>query len=38
VTRVPTLHAKVYMQIATRIWEKISGGTQQRPAPRIMVQ
>jgi ATP-binding protein involved in chromosome partitioning len=31
-------HAKVYKQIATRIWEKISGGAQQRPAPRIVVQ
>jgi ATP-binding protein involved in chromosome partitioning len=31
-------HAKVYKQIATRIWEKISGGDQQRQAPRIVVQ
>ena len=31
-------HAKVYKQMATRIWEKLSGGTQQRPAPRIVVQ
>jgi ATP-binding protein involved in chromosome partitioning len=31
-------HAKVYKQMATRIWEKLSGGAQQRPAPRIVVQ
>ena len=31
-------HAKVYKQIATRIWEKLSGGDQQRQAPRIVVQ
>ncbi len=31
-------HAKVYKQIATRLWEKLSGGDQQRPAPRIVVQ
>jgi ATP-binding protein involved in chromosome partitioning len=31
-------HAKVYKQIAARLWEKLSGGAQQRPAPRIVVQ
>jgi ATP-binding protein involved in chromosome partitioning len=31
-------HAKVYKQMATRIWEKLSGGDQQRQAPRIVVQ
>ena len=31
-------HAKVYRQIATRLWEKLSGGDQQRQAPRIVVQ
>jgi len=31
-------HAKVYKQIATRLWEKLSGGDQQRQAPRIVVQ
>ncbi len=31
-------HAKVYRQIAARLWEKLSGGDQQRPAPRIVVQ
>ena len=31
-------HAKVYKQMATRIWEKLSGGAQRRPAPRIVVQ
>ncbi len=31
-------NAKVYKQIATRLWEKLSGGDQQRPAPRIVVQ
>jgi ATP-binding protein involved in chromosome partitioning len=30
-------HAKVYKQIATRIWEKLSGATE-RKAPRIVVQ
>ncbi len=31
-------HTKVYRQIAARLWEKLSGGDQQRPAPRIVVQ
>jgi len=31
-------HAKVYKQMATRIWEKLSGGAQRRSAPRIVVQ
>jgi len=31
-------HAKVYRQIAARLWEKLSGGDQQRPAPKIVVQ
>ncbi|MGH6983637.1 MAG: iron-sulfur cluster carrier protein ApbC [Stellaceae bacterium] len=30
-------HAKVYKQIATRIWEKLNGATE-RKAPRIVVQ
>jgi len=30
-------HAEVYKQIATRIWEKLSGATE-RKAPRIVVQ
>jgi len=30
-------HAKLYKQIATRIWEKISAGTQ-KAAPRIVIQ
>ena len=30
-------HAQVYKQIATRIWEKLSGGAE-RKAPRIVVQ
>ncbi|HEV2264391.1 MAG TPA: P-loop NTPase [Stellaceae bacterium] len=30
-------HAQVYKQIATRIWEKLSGATE-RKAPRIVVQ
>jgi ATP-binding protein involved in chromosome partitioning len=29
-------HAKVYRQIAARLWDKISGGG--RAAPRIVVQ
>jgi len=30
-------HAKVYKQIATRLWEKLSGATE-RKAPKIVVQ
>ena len=30
-------HAKVYKKIATRIWEKLGGGTEKR-APWIVVQ
>jgi len=30
-------HAKLYKQIATRLWEKISAGTQKAP-PRIVIQ
>ncbi|PWC31100.1 iron-sulfur cluster carrier protein ApbC [Azospirillum sp. TSO35-2] len=31
-------HAKVYRGIATRLWEKIGGGTGGRAAPRIVVE
>jgi ATP-binding protein involved in chromosome partitioning len=31
-------NAKVYKQIATRIWEKLSGGSEQHQAPKIVVQ
>ena len=37
VSQADSPHAQVYKQIATRIWEKLSGATE-RKAPRIVVQ